>query len=54
MKEETARAFEAGETAVRRDVNRGGQVSSALALRVMADTAEALVTACAGQRRSHL
>ncbi|WP_405774740.1 DUF402 domain-containing protein [Streptomyces sp. NBC_00859] len=41
------RTFEAGERAVRRDVHRGGRVWSEKALRVIADTSEALVTACA-------
>lgn len=38
--------FEIGETVIRRDVHRG-RVWSALALRVIGDTDEALVTACA-------
>lgn len=38
--------FEAGTTVIRRDVHRG-RVWSALALRVIGDTDEALVTACA-------
>lgn len=41
------RSFEAGETVVRRDVHRSGHVWSEQALRVVADGAEALVTACA-------
>jgi len=41
------RSFEAGQTAVRRDVHRSGRVWSEQALRVVADTGEALVTACA-------
>ncbi|MER7909800.1 DUF402 domain-containing protein [Streptomyces sp. NPDC096068] len=41
------RAFEAGATVVRRDVHRTGRVWSEQALRVLADTDEALVTACA-------
>ncbi|MGV9690573.1 DUF402 domain-containing protein [Streptomyces sp. NPDC003444] len=41
------RGFEAGETVVRRDVHRTGRVWSEQALRVLADTDEALVTACA-------
>ncbi|MFE0379303.1 DUF402 domain-containing protein [Streptomyces inhibens] len=41
------RTFEAGETAVRRDVHRTGRVWSEHAQRVLADTSEALVTACA-------
>ncbi|MEU6245364.1 DUF402 domain-containing protein [Streptomyces sp. NPDC047024] len=39
--------FERGETAVRRDVHRTGRVWSEQALRVLADTSAALVTACA-------
>ncbi|MFH9953821.1 DUF402 domain-containing protein [Streptomyces roseolus] len=39
--------FEAGRTVVRRDVHRSGRVWSEQALRVLADTGEALVTACA-------
>ncbi|MER5777345.1 DUF402 domain-containing protein [Streptomyces sp. NPDC002039] len=39
--------FEAGATVVRRDVHRSGRVWSEQALRVVADTGEALVTACA-------
>ncbi|WP_033329654.1 DUF402 domain-containing protein [Streptomyces yerevanensis] len=41
------RSFDAGETVVRRDVHRSGRVWSEQALRVVADTSEALVTACA-------
>ncbi|MGW5779180.1 DUF402 domain-containing protein [Streptomyces sp. NPDC003863] len=41
------RSFEVGETVVRRDVHRSGRVWSEQALRVVADTGEALVTACA-------
>jgi hypothetical protein len=41
------RSFDAGETVVRRDVHRSGRVWSEQALRVVADTCEALVTACA-------
>ncbi|MFI5774510.1 DUF402 domain-containing protein [Streptomyces sp. NPDC051658] len=41
------RSFETGETVVRRDVHRSGRVWSEQALRVLADTGEALVTACA-------
>jgi hypothetical protein len=41
------RSFDAGETVVRRDVHRTGRVWSEQALRVVADTSEALVTACA-------
>ncbi|MFE2848879.1 DUF402 domain-containing protein [Streptomyces scopuliridis] len=41
------RTFETGETVVRRDVHRTGHVWSEHALRVLADTSEALVTACA-------
>ncbi|MEV5568041.1 DUF402 domain-containing protein [Streptomyces sp. NPDC052196] len=40
------RRFETGQTVVRRDVHRSGRVWSELALRVVADTGEALVTAC--------
>jgi len=39
------RSFETGETVVRRDVYRG-RVWSGQALRVIADTGTALVTAC--------
>ncbi|MEU3922710.1 DUF402 domain-containing protein [Streptomyces sp. NPDC029004] len=39
--------FDVGETVVRRDVHRSGRVWSELALRVVADTRDALVTACA-------
>ncbi|AZQ32772.1 DUF402 domain-containing protein [Streptomyces cyaneochromogenes] len=39
--------FNAGQTVVRRDVYRGRRVWSEQALRVVADTTEALVTACA-------
>ncbi|MFJ9469345.1 DUF402 domain-containing protein [Streptomyces caniferus] len=41
------RSFEVGETVVRRDVHRSGRVWSEHALRVLADTSEALVAACA-------
>ncbi|MFF8604115.1 DUF402 domain-containing protein [Streptomyces sp. NPDC015232] len=41
------RSFETGETVVRRDVHRGDRVWSEQALRVLEDTGEALVTACA-------
>jgi len=41
------RSFETGETVVRRDVHRSGRVWSEQALRVLGDTDEALVTACA-------
>ncbi|MFG3015887.1 DUF402 domain-containing protein [Streptomyces cinerochromogenes] len=41
------RGFGTGQTVVRRDVHRGGRVWSEHALRVVADTGEALVTACA-------
>ncbi|MEV8311681.1 hypothetical protein AB0P36_31180 [Streptomyces flavidovirens] len=41
------RTFEEGETVVRRDVHRFGRVWSEQALRVVADTSEALPTACA-------
>ncbi|WP_235990919.1 hypothetical protein [Streptomyces ureilyticus] len=41
------RSFDAGETVVRRDVHRSGSVWSEQALRVIADTSEALVTAYA-------
>ncbi|MFC9843850.1 DUF402 domain-containing protein [Streptomyces sp. NPDC060223] len=41
------RSFDTGETVVRRDVHRSGRVWSEQALRVVADTCEALVTACA-------
>ncbi|MGP3635338.1 DUF402 domain-containing protein [Streptomyces sp. 24-1644] len=41
------KTFRAGETVVRRDVHRSSRVWSELALRVVADTGEALVTACA-------
>ncbi|MDD1064162.1 DUF402 domain-containing protein [Streptomyces cocklensis] len=40
-------SFTPGETVVRRDVHRCGRVWSEQALRVIADTPEALVTACA-------
>ncbi|WP_327411495.1 DUF402 domain-containing protein [Streptomyces sp. NBC_01233] len=40
-------SFEVGQTVVRRDVHRSGRAWSELALRVVADTGEALVTACA-------
>ncbi|MFF2812622.1 DUF402 domain-containing protein [Streptomyces sp. NPDC058000] len=39
--------FEVGQTVVRRDVHRTGRVWSEHALRVLADTDQALVTACA-------
>ncbi|MGW3495742.1 DUF402 domain-containing protein [Streptomyces sp. NPDC001020] len=41
------RGFETGETVVQRNVHRSGRVWSEQALRVVADTSEALVTACA-------
>ncbi|MEU3174749.1 DUF402 domain-containing protein [Streptomyces sp. NPDC007000] len=41
------RGFETGQTVVRRDVHRSGRVWSEQALRVVDDTGEALVTACA-------
>uniref|UniRef100_A0AAU2AF25 DUF402 domain-containing protein n=1 Tax=Streptomyces sp. NBC_00093 TaxID=2975649 RepID=A0AAU2AF25_9ACTN len=41
------RRFETGQTVVRRDVYRSGRVWSEQALRVVADTGAALVTACA-------
>ncbi|MFD3932643.1 DUF402 domain-containing protein [Streptomyces sp. NPDC058614] len=41
------RSFDTGQTVVRRDVHRSGRVWSEQALRVVADTGEALVTACA-------
>ncbi|WP_251017821.1 hypothetical protein [Streptomyces sp. ISL-1] len=40
------RYFDVGETVVPRDVHRGGRVWSELALRVIADSTEALVSAC--------
>ncbi|MGW1819280.1 DUF402 domain-containing protein [Streptomyces sp. NPDC002125] len=40
------RGFETGQTVVRRDVHRSGRVWSELAVRVVDDTGEALVTAC--------
>ncbi|NUK72740.1 DUF402 domain-containing protein [Streptomyces lunaelactis] len=40
-------SFEAGERVVRRDVHRSGRVWSEQALRVIGDTTDALVTACA-------
>lgn len=43
---DTVRGFETGPV-VRRDVHRSGRVWSELALRVVADTGDALVTACA-------
>lgn len=43
----TVRGFETGQTVVRRDVHRSGRVWSEQALRVVDDTSEALVTACA-------
>ncbi|MER8073072.1 DUF402 domain-containing protein [Streptomyces sp. NPDC094034] len=45
--EETVYAFEAGQTVVRREVHRSGRVWTEHALRVVADTDQALVTACA-------
>ncbi|MDC0771729.1 hypothetical protein [Streptomyces sp. HD] len=39
--------FETGQTVVRRDVYRSGRVWGEQALRVVIDTSEALVTACA-------
>ncbi len=44
--EGTMRNFKEGETVVRRDVHRGGRVWNEQALRVVADTSEALMTAC--------
>ncbi|MFC7924525.1 DUF402 domain-containing protein [Streptomyces cinereoruber] len=41
------RRFETGQTVIRRDVHRSGRVWSELALRIIDDTDEALVTACA-------
>ncbi|WP_345942768.1 DUF402 domain-containing protein [Streptomyces sp. SID486] len=41
------RTFEAGQTVVRREVYRSGRVWNEHALRVVADTGEALVAACA-------
>jgi hypothetical protein len=41
------RSYDIGETVVRRDVHRSGRVWSEQAMRVVADTDEALVTACA-------
>ena len=41
------RSFETGQTVVRRDVHRSGRMWSEQALRVLTDTGEALVTACA-------
>ncbi|MFG2484678.1 hypothetical protein ACGFSI_18170 [Streptomyces virginiae] len=41
------RRFETGRTVVRRDVHRTGRVWSEQALRVVVDTDEALVSACA-------
>jgi hypothetical protein len=41
------RSFDTGEAVVRRDVHRSGRVWSEQALRVVADTTEALVAACA-------
>jgi hypothetical protein len=46
-KEDPVRSFEMGQTVVRRDVHRSGRVWSEQALRVLTDTGEALVTACA-------
>ena len=40
------RSFETGQSVVRRDVHRSGRVWSEQALRVLADSGEALVTAC--------
>ncbi|WP_254708113.1 DUF402 domain-containing protein [Streptomyces lunaelactis] len=40
------RSFDVGETLVRRDVHRSGRVWSKQALRVIADSPEALVSAC--------
>lgn len=40
------RSFETGQTVVRRDVHRSGRVWSEHALRIVADTSEALVAAC--------
>lgn len=40
------RTFETGQTVVRRDVHRSGRVWSEHALRIVADTSEALVAAC--------
>ncbi|MER5500111.1 MULTISPECIES: DUF402 domain-containing protein [unclassified Streptomyces] len=45
--EETVRGFGTGRTVVRRDVHRSGRVWSEQAMRVVDDTDEALVTACA-------
>ncbi len=39
-------SFETGQTSVRRDVHRNGRVWSEQALRVIADSGEALLTAC--------
>jgi hypothetical protein len=50
-------SFTAGQTVVRRDVHRGGRVWSEHALRVVEDTGEALLAACApgaGTRRPSL
>ncbi|MYS37520.1 uncharacterized protein DUF402 [Streptomyces sp. KhCrAH-43] len=47
VEEDAVRGFGVGETVVRRDVHRTGRVWSEHALRVVADTDEALVTACA-------
>lgn len=41
------RGFETGQTVVRRDVHRSGRAWSELGLRVVSDTGDALVTACA-------
>lgn len=41
------RTFETGETVVRRDLHGSGRVWSEQALRVIGDTGEAVVTACA-------
>ncbi|MEV8312252.1 hypothetical protein AB0P36_34400 [Streptomyces flavidovirens] len=45
-REAPVKTFTTGETVVRRDVHRSGRVWSEQALRVIADTSEALVTAC--------
>ncbi|OEJ22023.1 hypothetical protein AR457_39625 [Streptomyces agglomeratus] len=45
-KEDAVRSFETGQTVVRRDVHGSGRVWSEHALRVVADTSEALVAAC--------
>ncbi|MFF3342985.1 hypothetical protein [Streptomyces flavidovirens] len=46
-RETPVETFKTGEIVVRRDVHRSGRVWSEQALRVLADTGEALVTACA-------